>query len=81
MAPILSLILTKVLDYLASHTEDIIELIQEHFDCNEEKVEQAIDELRNTPTAESLTKLNDALEEDGQDTEQLAKILVNTATV
>lgn len=77
----LAVILSKIFDYLADHTGEVIDLIKEAFDCSSEKVESAIEELKKIPTAESLVQLQEALEEDGQDTEQLAKILVNTATV
>lgn len=80
MAPIFSLILGKILDYLADHSDEIIDLIRKQFDSNKTRIHNAIEQLSLAPTEENLNKLHDVLEEEGEDTGQLAKILVNSAT-
>jgi len=83
MAPIVTLILSKILDYLADHADEIIQKIKEQFLSTREdpEVVAAVQELGYSPTQENLTKLNDCLAAKGEDVGQLAKILVNETTI
>lgn len=78
MAPIVALILGKILDYLADHADEIIDAIKNQFLSakNDPEVRAAVQELGYAPTEENLTKLNDLLEAKGEDTGKLASILV-----
>lgn len=83
MAPIVTLILSKILDYLADHADEIIQKIKDQFLSAREDPEviAAVQELGFDPSQENLTKLHDTLAAKGEDTEKLAKILVNETTV
>lgn len=83
MAPIVTLILGKILDYLADHADEIIQKIKDQFLSAREdpEVVAAVQELGYDPSEENLTKLTDALAAKGEDTDKLAKILVNETTV
>lgn len=83
MAPIVTLILGKILDYLADHADEIIAKIKEQFLSAREdpEVVAAVQELGYDPSEENLTKLTETLKAKGEDTEQLAKILVNETTI
>lgn len=83
MAPIVVLILGKILDYLADHADEIVQAIKDQFLIAETDpdVRAAVQELGYAPNEENLTKLHDVLKEKGEDTEKLAKILVNKTIV
>lgn len=82
MAPIITLIIGKLLDYLADNADEIIQKIKDQFlSAKDPEVAAAIQEFGYEPNEESLTKLNDCLAAKGEDVGQLAKILINSATV
>jgi len=83
MAPIVTLILSKILDYLADHADEIIQKIKDQFLSAREdpEVVAALQEFGYAPNEETLNKLHDTLEAKGEDPKQLAKILVNETTV
>lgn len=83
MAPIVTLILAKVLDYLADHADEIIQAIKERFLIanTDPHIQSALQELGYNPTAENLDKVHDLLKSKGQDVGDLAKILVNKTVI
>lgn len=83
MAPIVILILGKILDYLSEHADEIIEAIKEQFLSaqNDPEVKIALQELGYAPTEENLKKLSEILEAKGEDTGKLASILVTKTVV
>lgn len=83
MSPLLALILGKVLDYVADHADEIIEAIKNQFSevKDDPEIKVALQDLGYEPNEEKLNKLNDLLEAKGQDTKQLASILVTKTIV
>ncbi len=83
MPPIVMLLLGKLLDYLADHSDEIIEAIREQFFSarHDPKVMAAVDNLSNNPSKESLEEVHEAMKEYGEDTDKLAKIIINKANV
>lgn len=79
MAPIVALIVGKILDYLADHASELIQMIKDLFPdlSGDNEIQAAIQELGYAPTEENLVKLSAALEAKGQDTSRLASLLVN----
>lgn len=80
---ILSLILSKILDYVAEHVDDIIDAIKEQFDLvdKDPEVKQAVQELGYSPCHENLEKLSNLLKDKGEDPAKLAAILVGKTQV
>ena len=81
MAPIVALILGKILDYLADHADEVIRVIKEQFLNADEEVHVAINTLGADPSADNLNKLQEVLEAKGEDVSKLASVLVNQTTV
>lgn len=83
MHPFLILIVGKLLDFLSEHSDDIVKLIRDQFDSatNDTEVKKALNEFENDPTEESFVALHDKLEAKGEDTQKLAKMVINEATV
>lgn len=83
MAPIFSVILGTILEFLADNAADVIRAIKkEYFDYdNDAEVQVAINEFGYEPNEANLTKLNDLLVSKGAAPEKLAKVIVNTAQV
>ena len=81
MAPIVALILGKILDYLADHADEVIRAIKEQFLNADEEVHVAINTLGADPSPDNLSKLQEVLEAKGEDVSKLASVLVNQTTV
>lgn len=83
MAPIVALILGKILDYLGDHVDEVINAIKEQFlsVSKDPNLMNAVQELGYSPTEENLNKVHDILKVNGEDTDKLAKILVNATEV
>lgn len=83
MSPILTLIISKILDYIADNADEIIQKIKDQFLSAREdpEVVAALQDFGYEPTEEKLAALNGLLETKGEDSQQLAKILINSATV
>jgi len=83
MAPIFALLLGKVLEYLADNAEEIVEKIREQFSGvkDDPEVKTSLQEFGFDPTEETLTNLNDVLESKGEDTQKLARVILNNANV
>lgn len=81
MAPIVALILGKILDYLADHADEVIRVIKEQFLNADEEVHVAINTLGADPSPDNLNKLQEVLEAKGEDVSKLASVLVNQTTV
>lgn len=82
MAPIVALIVSKILDYLAGHSGEIVAAIRKEFDSAESNplVKKAVTTFESVPSPENLTLIHDALEANGDDKEKLAAIIVNNAS-
>ena len=83
MSPLLAMILGKVLDYLADHSDEIIDAIKEQFSDvkNDPEIKVALQDLGYEPNEDKLNRLNELLEAKGQDTQQLASLLVTRTIV
>lgn len=83
VAPIVVLILGKVLDYIAENADEIVDAIKDEFLTakTDTEVQAAIQEFGYAPDEESLGKLHDLLEKKGEDVEKLASILVTKTIV
>lgn len=83
MAPILQLVLTAFLEYLASNAEEIIRAVRDHFGkvSEEPEVKTALNEFGHNPTTDNLEKIKTALEVHGEDGTKVASLLVNKANV
>ena len=83
MAPIVALLLGKVLEYLADNAEEIVEKIREQFSGvkDDPEVVASLQKFGFDPTEETLTSLNDVLESKGEDTQKLASVILNNANV
>lgn len=84
MAPIVTLILSKVLDYLAAHADEIVAALKAEFLSGENPdadINAAVQELGYEPTAERLEKLHEILVDKKQDPDRLASILVTKTVV
>lgn len=83
MAPILTLIIGKILDYIADNADEIIQKIKDQFLSAREdpEVVAALQNFGYDPNQETLNSLTTILENKKEDVGQLAKILVNSATV
>lgn len=81
MAPILALVIGKVLDYLADHSDELVEAIRKQFLSVETnpKIKNALLNLGAEPTEQNLTLFHDVLKEENEDVDKLAAILVNKA--
>ena len=80
---ITAIILQKLLEYLVDNADEILEKIKGSFVTArmDTEVIDAVNDFGYQPTEESLTKLHEVLEAKGEDTQQLAKILINNAHV
>ena len=83
MAPIVTLLLAKVLDYLAEHSGEIIKAIKERFVIanTDPHIKTALQELGYNPNAENLDKVHDLLLAHNEDVGDLAKILINKTNI
>lgn len=83
MNPFLALIVAKVLDYLADHVDEIIDAVKERFLSvkDDPEVCGALCDLKAEPSEENLLKLSNALEAKGQDSNELASLLVSKTVV
>lgn len=83
MAPLLAVILGKLLDYVAEHADDIVEAIKKQFEIKDSDTSMlnALKELGYAPTEENLNKVHDLLVASGKDGSKLADVLINETTV
>lgn len=82
MSPIVALIISKVLDYLSAHADEIIEAIKDKFlSAKEPDVQAALQNLGYEPNEANLIHLSNLLEAKGEDPAHLAAILVNKTLV
>lgn len=83
MAPIIAIILGKLLDYVAAHSDEIVDAIKNKFHIakTDPEVQAAVQEFGYEPNEKSLDNLHGVLKAKGEDSEQLATLLINQATV
>lgn len=83
MSPIVGLILSKILDYLADHADEIVQAIKDNFPGAEQdpEMKNAILDLGYAPTEEALTKLHNIMIKKNHDIDKLAGILVSKTVV
>ncbi|MBL0320540.1 MAG: hypothetical protein IPP74_14790 [Alphaproteobacteria bacterium] len=83
MPPYVLVILNLILDYIANNADEIVKAIKDKFLTSKTvpAVVSAIQEFGYAPSGENLEKLHTVLKENGEDADQLAKILINSATV
>lgn len=82
MSPLLKIVIDKLLDYVAGHSDEIVAQIKKEFLSAETnpQVKEAVVRLANEPTQESLNDLHTALQANGEDPEKLGTILLNNAS-
>lgn len=81
MSPMIALLLGKILEYLADHVDDVVDLIKKEFLSaqSDPVVKTAVQEFAYNPDEDTLKNLHDVLVEKGEDPDKLAKIIVNSA--
>ena len=79
MAPIVILMLARILSYITENAEEVAAAIKERFPIanTDPEVSNLIQELGYEPTEDKLNSLHDVLKAKGENPAELAALLVN----
>ena len=79
LAPIVTLIISRIIDYIANNPDEIISAVKEQFPslADNSGFQVALQELGYDPTEDKLNVLHDMLDAKGENPAFLAQVLVN----